>query len=110
MLNDFIYNVRKAEKTIGKGKKVKVVKGRKVPIGTIGECFWIKKVNYDRYNRWYNETTRIGIKDSKGNVYWTDANNCEVIIEHKKPVSEIVKEYKRNRSIDYLRMKKTFCW
>lgn len=62
-------------------KTVKVVKGRKVPIGTVGECFWMCSYDNSKYgDPWGIYTTvRIGIKDDDGNVYWTSLNNVEVV-------------------------------
>jgi hypothetical protein len=62
-------------------KTVKVVKGRKVPIGTVGECFWMGGYDNSKYgDPWGIYTTvRIGIKDDDGNVYWTALDNVEVV-------------------------------
>lgn len=51
-----------------KGKKVRVFKGRKVPIGTVGECFWIGNSKYGQ---------RLGMKVA-GETVWVDADNCEL--------------------------------
>lgn len=62
-------------------KTVKVVKGRKVPRGTIGTCFWVKRYNYSRYkDAWgiYSDT-RIGIRTADGEVHFTSSKNVEVI-------------------------------
>lgn len=62
---------RKAEiarKEPRKGRTIKVVKGRKVPVGTVGVCFWIGS------SQWGD---RVGLKDSKGTVHWTAASNVE---------------------------------
>jgi hypothetical protein len=53
-----------------KGKRVRVVRGRKVPHGTEGEVFW---VGYTRYGR------RVGFTGTDGQTYWTAASNVEVI-------------------------------
>lgn len=62
-------------------KRVKVVKGRKVPIGTEGECFWMGSYDNSKYgDPWGIYTNiRVGIKDDNGEVYWTSVNNIEVI-------------------------------
>lgn len=60
-----------------KGKFAKVIKGRKVPIGTTGEIIWYgtgKKYNYND-----KPSMRVGIKDNNNAVHWTDANNVEVL-------------------------------
>ena len=63
---------------IAKGKVVRVVKGRKVPVGTQGEVFWMKDSAWGM---------RLGIAtsdrtDARGNwmdVAWVAAGNCSVI-------------------------------
>ena len=64
---------------IEKGRRVKVVAGRKVRLGTEGVVIWKGEVNYDPYRRSYHSVVRVGIKDDEGNVYWTSACNCKVI-------------------------------
>lgn len=61
-------------------KRVKVVKGRKVPHGTEGECFWMGSYDNSKYgDPWGIYTTvRIGIKDDNGTVYWTALDNVEL--------------------------------
>lgn len=66
-------------KKVNKGKTVKVIKGRKVPLGIIGEVFWEQQVNYSPYKRGCDDVIKIGIKDAAGNVYWTYSHNCEVV-------------------------------
>lgn len=63
------------------GKTIKVVKGRKVPLGTIGECFWMGSFDNSKYgDPWGIYTTvRIGLKTPEGQVYWTALNNVEVV-------------------------------
>lgn len=56
--------------TPAKGKRLEVIKGRKVPLGTIGECFWIGNNGYG---------TSVGIKDSTGKVHWTAVTNVQVV-------------------------------
>ena len=62
-------------------KRVKVVKGRKVPKGTVGEVFWLGSYCHSPYgDPWGIYTTyRCGIRDDEGNVYWTSVDNVEVI-------------------------------
>ena len=64
-------------------KRVKVVKGRKVPKGTEGTCFWMGSYDNSKYgDPWGIYTNvRIGIKDDAGEVYWTSVENVEVIAE-----------------------------
>lgn len=64
-------------------KTVIVTKGRKVPHGTTGECFWMGTHDYSKYgDPWGIYTkTRVGIKDADGNVYWTALENVELVKE-----------------------------
>ena len=61
-------------------KEVKVVKGRKVPIGTVGTVFHISSWCRSKYgDPWGIYTTfKVGIKDEVGNVYWTNIDNVEI--------------------------------
>lgn len=59
-----------------KGMPVRVVKGRKVPVGTEGWVFWSGVDQYSRTGGY-----RIGLKDSSGETHWTSADNVEVIEE-----------------------------
>lgn len=65
------------------GKTVKVVKGRKVPKGTIGECFWMGCTDYSKYGDPWGIYTRIriGIRDQDGGVHWTALDNVELVRE-----------------------------
>lgn len=56
--------------TIAKGKTLRVVKGRKVPKGTVGFCFWCQQGDFG---------LRVGIKTAKDETFWTAASNCEVV-------------------------------
>ena len=62
------------------GKQVTVVKGRKVPHGTTGECFWMGTYDNSKYGDPWGiyTTTRIGIRDAEGNVYWTALDNVRL--------------------------------
>jgi hypothetical protein len=60
-----------ALKAPAKGRTVKVVKGRKVPVGTVGECFWVGSNDYG---------ARVGIKDATGTKHFTAASNVEAVI------------------------------
>lgn len=53
-----------------RGKTLKVVRGRKVPQGTVGACIWVGE------GRWGK---RVGIKDESGAVHWTAITNVEVV-------------------------------
>lgn len=52
-----------------KGRTVKVVKGRKVPIGTIGEVFWYGETRYG---------PRVGFITSGDEKFFTAASNVQV--------------------------------
>jgi hypothetical protein len=58
------------QKEPAKGRRLRVVKGRKVPIGTEGLCIWLGDGAYG---------TRVGIKDDAGTVHWTAATNTVAI-------------------------------
>lgn len=94
------------------GKTVRVIKGRKVPIGTVGTVFWQKAVNYDKYQRWWKVTYRIGIKDENGEVYWTNQDNVVVVNpeQYKKSMKEIIKSLKRSRSKKFQEAKTRYKW
>jgi hypothetical protein len=53
-----------------KGDKVKVVRGRKVPIGVEGVVIWSGSDNWGK--------ARVGIKDAEGKVHFTAESNVEV--------------------------------
>lgn len=73
------------------GKRVRVVRGRKVPIGTEGVIFWMQPQTFSpRFRNGYKtgpDTIKIGIalnqdRDAKNryvNVAWTYAQNVEVV-------------------------------
>ena len=54
---------------VDKGKTVVVFKGRKVPVGTEGECFWIGDKGFG---------LRVGVRDAAGEVHWTAMDNVKV--------------------------------
>lgn len=56
--------------TPAKGKRLEVIRGRKVPHGTTGICFWIGNGGYGM---------SVGIKDANGNVHFTAINNVQVV-------------------------------
>lgn len=66
-------------RTVAKGKRVKVVKGRKVPKGTEGTVFWMGKGRAYSYSqaKW-GVPDRVGFKGDDGVTYWTAASNLEV--------------------------------
>ena len=60
-------------------KDVRVIKGRKVPIGTTGTVFWIGMRNYSKYGYWWDWEVRVGIKTPEGDAYFTSENNIELV-------------------------------
>lgn len=62
-------------RTVRRGKTIRVVRGRKVPLGTTGVCIWIGE------GRW---GWRVGIKVAEDEVYWTAASNVEVVLDEAK--------------------------
>ena len=78
-----------------------VNRGRKVPHGVTGEVFWLKEVNYDPYQRAWGWKTKIGLKDDVGNVYWTYADNVDVV-SPENYVNEDMVEPRLKRQYDHL--------
>jgi len=66
-----------SEARVEKNKTVRVVKGRKVAIGTEGVCFWIGSAGGNGRGISYGD--RIGFKDSAGTTHWTSLSNVEVV-------------------------------
>lgn len=60
-----------------KGATVKVLRGRKVPLGTTGVVFWMEDGQWG---------LRLGIKNKEG-VFWTAAKNCVVVDAVVDPTS-----------------------
>lgn len=60
-------------------KDVKVVKGRKVPVGTVGKVFWIGMRNYSKYGNWWSWEVRVGFKDESGETYFVSEENIELV-------------------------------
>ena len=79
------------------GKEVEVIKGRKVPIGTVGTVFWMRT---DKYCG--NTVTKIGIKDDKGEVYWTYFQNVRVrnptVLISKEQIHELAEKTAKKRN------------
>lgn len=65
-----------------KGRHVRVVKGRKVPVGTEGTVVWAGFGDYG---------SRVGIKDAAGTVHYTAASNAEAVVN--KPEDMTWREY-----------------
>lgn len=56
---------------VSKGKRLRVMRGRKVAHGTEGECIWLGDNGYG---------FRVGIRTDAGEVVWTAAKNTEVVL------------------------------
>lgn len=59
-----------------KGQTVRVVKGRKVPVGFEGVIIWAGESGPS-----WRSSTRIGIKSADGDVQFTAASNCVVVAD-----------------------------
>jgi hypothetical protein len=68
-----------------KGKTIRVVRGRKVPIGTTGVCIWRGQ---GKAFTWYQARNgapeRVGLKTENGEVFWTALRNVEVVQEQER--------------------------
>ena len=54
-----------------KGRRLRVVRGRKIPIGTEGTCFWMGESRYG---------TRVGLRvEGSAEPVWVDAKNVEAV-------------------------------
>lgn len=86
------------------GKTVKVVKGRKVPLGTVGEVFWTGEGGYFgprprfRSGAWSTKgEPRIGLKTEAGEKFFLPAKNVEVLDpeEYLPDLADLERESKR---------------
>ena len=64
-------------------KFVRVVKGRKVPIGTEGRVFWLKRYDNSKHGDPWGiySSTRVGIKTADGSTHFTALDNVAIIAE-----------------------------
>lgn len=65
-----------------KGKTLRVVKGRKVPVGTEGRCFWAStQFKRDRVLGvlFMGYEGRVGIETGDGQRHFTDVSNVQVV-------------------------------
>lgn len=65
------------------GQTVKVYRGRKVPIGTVGIVFWVAD-KADQFDTW-----KIGIKDDAGVKYFLAINNVDFYFDGADALNEI---------------------
>lgn len=90
------HNLRvKAAETVTKGTTVKIVRGRKIPLGTTGKVIWKGQ------NQW---GWRVGIKvdPTKEEVLWTALGNVEAIYDDAQVVTEAIAEAKAEYSGSHL--------
>jgi hypothetical protein len=73
-----ICNIALAAAKVEKGRTVRVVKGRKVAKGTVGEVIWLGQGGFGQ-GSYRAGAGRIGLKDSTGTVHWTSESNVEVV-------------------------------
>jgi hypothetical protein len=79
------------------GQTVKVYRGRKVPIGTVGIVFWVAD-EADRFDTW-----KIGIKDEAGVKHFLAINNVDYYFDgadelNDKKVAESKAQAKADRA------------
>lgn len=58
------------KRNVKRGNVVEVVKGRKVPVGTIGTVFW----------KGYSYGERVGLETESGERFFTAKSNVEVVL------------------------------
>ena len=77
--NTLVDSLRAALDPMVKGKRVRVYKGRKVPVGTEGVVFWMgtRVVNLP-YGR--KTENRLGLHQDDQTVVWVSADNCEGVL------------------------------
>lgn len=98
---------------IAPGRKAVVVKGRKVPKGTVLDVFWVgeKETFKSRQYSWMHETETIaGCYDSDGNKVWIKAEYLKNITPIKSPRNKerdkFVKAYVLKHSNQYFDARK----
>lgn len=92
----FASSVAAEKKAIKKGRKVEVIKGRKVKKGTILEVFWVgeRPTYMSRQYSWINETEKVaGCYDKDGNKVWIKVEYLKNITEIKSPSAKERKKY-----------------
>lgn len=70
-LNSHLKSLRSALKENVPSIPVEVFKGRKVPVGTVGEISW---VGIDSFGN-----VKVGIKDAQGEVHFTAVSNVKLV-------------------------------
>ena len=101
----FAKNVLAHKSEIRVGTHASVVRGKKVPKGTVVEVFWIgqKPTFQSRQYSWVNETETIaGCYDQNGNKLWIKAeylkNEDEVKSPNAKERRKFIKDYMDRRA------------
>jgi hypothetical protein len=72
---DRLWKIKKYDRTTHKGMKLRVIKGRKVPLGTTG----VVKDIYTQYIYQHEKYTMLICEDESGNEFKTYPHNIEVI-------------------------------
>lgn len=93
---DFCKSVQDYKKTIRKESKVEVIRGRKVPKGTILRVFWVGEQETYRSKQysWMHETELVaGCYDDKGNKVWVKAEYLKPIDKIKSPNAKERKKF-----------------
>lgn len=65
------WEAERRAKVLERGRDAKVVKGRKVPVGTVGQVMWVGENKF-------GPGQRVGLRLASGEVVWTNADNVEV--------------------------------
>ena len=62
-------------------KEVEIYRGRKIPLGTRGQVFWMGSYCNSPYgDPWGIYTTyRVGTRTGSGEIYWTDIKNIRLV-------------------------------
>lgn len=72
------YKAEQEARTFRSGKRCKVVRGRKVPLGTEGVIFWMGHDNYGK-RKLGIATTERKENGRYADVVWTAESNCELL-------------------------------
>lgn len=73
------------------GKRVKVVRGVKIPVGTEGTVFWYGAGRSYGYSRMI--PMRVGFKSDAGETFWVSAGNVEEIAPAVTEVGGMVRNW-----------------
>jgi hypothetical protein len=76
----------KERRTIRKDKWIKVVRGRKTPIGTTGLVFWIGTDNYNNTKLGISPSGIRGENKKFNDAIFVYAKNCEVDLEKMEEI------------------------